>query len=225
MVSVPWSAANVADACLRLGVDYHCPPGLRPAVAGTRLAGPVLPVRHAGSVDVFLEAIGRARPGDVLLVDNDARRDEGCIGDLVTLEASLAGLAGIVIWGCHRDQREIEDIGLPLFSLGRCPSGPRGADGRQPAIGEAVIDGWSAAAGSLLTGDDDGVILTAAIDDALLDEAAAIRIVEERQAEAMRGGRSLRDQLAFDTYLEDRNADPMVTFRDHLKRVSGAIET
>jgi regulator of RNase E activity RraA len=224
-MSILWSGANVADACLRLGVDYHCPSGLGPAVAGMRLSGPVLPVRHAGSVDVFLEAIGRARPGDVLLVDNDARRDEGCIGDLVTLEAKLAGLAGIVIWGCHRDQREIEEIGLPLFSLGNCPSGPRGIDGRKPKIGEATIDGWSAAAGALVIGDDDGVILLATSDQAVLDEAAAIRAVEEKQADEMRGGRSLRNQLAFDTYLEERRADPSLTFRDHLKRVRGAIET
>ena len=224
-MTVPWSAANVADACLRLGVDYHCPAGVRPAVAGMRLAGPALPVRHAGSVDVFLEAIGRARPGDVLLVDNGARRDEGCIGDLVTLEAERAGLAGIVIWGCHRDQREIEEIGLPIFSLGCSPSGPRGTDGRTATIGEATIDGRPSVPGSLVIGDDDGVILIAARDSTILDEAAAIRTVEEQQAAAARGGRTLREQLAFDAYLVERDLDPSVTFRDHLKRVRGAIET
>lgn len=224
METVAWSAANLADACLRLGVAYHCLPGLRPAVAGTHLAGPVLSVRHAGSVDVFLEAIGGARQGGVLLVDNDARRDEGCIGDLVTLEVQRAGLAGIVIWGCHRDQREIEEIGLPLFSLGCCPSGPRGAEGRQPAIGEVVIDGFRASPGLLLAGDDDGVLIVAASDDRLLAEAAAIRSQEQRQAAAMREGRSLREQLEFADYLAAREADPSVTFREHLRRVQGAIE-
>ena len=221
----PWSAANVADACLKFGVDYHCPAGVRAAVSGTRLAGPALPVRHAGSVDVFLEAIGRAGPGDVLLVDNDGRRDEGCIGDLVALEAQLAGIAGIVIWGCHRDQREIEAIGLPLFSLGCCPSGPRGAEGRQPAIGEAAIDGFSTAAGSLVVGDSDGVVLVSASDNAVLAEAAAIRSVEEKQADVMRAGRPLREQLDFESYLEARSANPSLSFRDHLKRVGGAVET
>jgi len=225
MVIGPSSTANLADACLRLGVEYHCPTGLRPVVAGSRLAGPALPVRHAGSVDVFLEAIGRARQGDVLLVDNGARTDEGCIGDLVTLEAQRAGLAGIVISGCHRDHREIAEIGLPLFSLGRCPSGPRGLDGRQPAIGEADIDGWRARPGSLVVGDEDGVILVSASGDAVMEEAAAIRTLEERQAAAMREGRSLREQLAFDADLEGRKADPTLTFRDHLKRVHGAVET
>lgn len=218
------SGANVADACLKLSIGYHCPPGLRPAIPGTRLAGPALPVRHAGSVDVFLEAIGRAQPGDVLLVDNGARDDEGCIGDLVTLEARLAGLAGIVIWGCHRDHDEIVEIGLPLFSLGRCPSGPRGTDGRRPAIGEATIDGWAAPVGSWVVADYDGVLLVAEGSDALLAEAAAIRSTEEAQAAQMRTGLSLREQLAFDAYLKDRAADPALSFRDHLKRVRGAVE-
>jgi hypothetical protein len=56
------------------------------------------------SVDVFLEAVRRGRPGDVLVVDNGGRADEACIGDLVVLEATAAGLAGLV-GGRVRDRR------------------------------------------------------------------------------------------------------------------------
>jgi hypothetical protein len=38
----------------------------------------VLPVRHYGSVDVFLEAFGRAQAGDVPVIDNGGRSDEAC---------------------------------------------------------------------------------------------------------------------------------------------------
>jgi hypothetical protein len=31
------------------------------------------PVRHYGSVDIFLEAMTAARPGDVLMIDNQGR--------------------------------------------------------------------------------------------------------------------------------------------------------
>jgi regulator of RNase E activity RraA len=41
--------------------------------------------------------------GDVLVVDNGGRLDEACVGDLVALEAKHAGVAGIAIWGLHRD--------------------------------------------------------------------------------------------------------------------------
>jgi 4-hydroxy-4-methyl-2-oxoglutarate aldolase len=52
----------------------------------------VLPVRHYGSVDIFLEAIGAAEPGDILVIDNGGRMDEACIGDLAVLEVQAFGL-------------------------------------------------------------------------------------------------------------------------------------
>ena len=38
--------------------------------------------RHHGSVDIFLEALERRQAGDVLVIDNGGRTDEGCVGDL-----------------------------------------------------------------------------------------------------------------------------------------------
>ena len=52
-----------------------------------RIAGRALPAKHFGSVDIFLEAMMSAEQGDVLVIDNNGRADEGCIGDLTTLEA------------------------------------------------------------------------------------------------------------------------------------------
>ncbi len=40
----------------------------------------------------------------------------------------------------------------------------------------------------------------------------------------MREGETLRQQTAFDDYLVRRGADPTYTFRQHLRRVGGAIE-
>jgi 4-hydroxy-4-methyl-2-oxoglutarate aldolase len=88
------STPLIADAALRLKVPLRIsPPGIRPVTPNQRLAGPVLPVRHFGSVDVFLEAMQNARPGEVLVIDNGGRLDEGCIGDLTALEAEHCGLA------------------------------------------------------------------------------------------------------------------------------------
>ena len=68
----------VADACLRCDVPVRAAdPGIRAVVAGQRIAGRVLPVRHYGSVDVFLEAFGRAEAGDVLVIDNGGRLGRG----------------------------------------------------------------------------------------------------------------------------------------------------
>jgi regulator of RNase E activity RraA len=76
------STPLVADACVRCGVPLRAAPaGIRPVVAGQRVAGRVLPARHYGSVDVFLEALGQAGAGDVLVIDNGGRTDEACVGD------------------------------------------------------------------------------------------------------------------------------------------------
>jgi len=81
----------VADACLRAGVPLRvAPPGISAVIPGRQIAGRALPARHYGSVDVFLEVLGSAAPGDVLVIDN-CRADEACVGDLVVLEAQAAG--------------------------------------------------------------------------------------------------------------------------------------
>src|SRR5438445_7120796 len=67
------STPLIADAALRLKIPLRIsPPGIRPVTPNQRLAGPARPVRHFGSVDVFLEAMQGA-PGEVLVIDNGGR--------------------------------------------------------------------------------------------------------------------------------------------------------
>ena len=221
------TTAHLTDGCLRAGRAVRCgPAGLAAVDPGSRLAGRVLPVRHAGSVDIFLEALETAAPGDVLVVDNEGRLDEACVGDLMTLEVAGAGLAGIVIAGLHRDTAEIREIGLPVFSLGAMPTGPLRLDPRAPdALDAATIGDWTVTRDDLVFADDDGVIFVpaAAIDD-VLTAAEKVRDTERAQAAKSRAGASLRDQLQFAAFLEKRAADPALTLRQHLAEIGGAIE-
>jgi len=92
----------LADTCVRLEVPLClAPPGIAPVVTGAHVAGHAHPVRHHGSVDVFLEAMDTAQPGDLLVIDNQGRLDEGCLGALI-------------VWGAHRDTRELRQLGFPV---------------------------------------------------------------------------------------------------------------
>ena len=221
------STALIADAALRLAVPLRIsPPGIRSITTNQRLAGPALPVRHFGSVDVFLEAMQGAQPGEVLVIDNGGRLDEGCIGDLTALEAENCRLAGIVVWGAHRDTPELRQIHLPIFSYGMCPLGPQRLDPRDSlALRSARFGNFVVQTGDVVFADDDGCLFAGAerVDELLL-VAHEIWQRERQQAEAIKQGHSLREQLQFARYLEKRAADPSYTFREHLRKISGAIE-
>jgi 4-hydroxy-4-methyl-2-oxoglutarate aldolase len=219
------STAHLADGCLRAGVRPRCV-GLRPVTPGMRMAGPARVVHHYGSVDIFLETFESASPGDVLVIDNTGRADESCIGDLVTIEAKQAGLAGIVVWGYHRDTAEIRNLGLPVFSLGAISAGPVRLDPRDDApFGNGTIAGVAVDNSDFVAADDDGVLfLPGASLESIAQAARAIRETELRQAARVQSGISLRSQLRFSEFLEHRRKNPALTFRDHLASIGGAIE-
>jgi len=221
------STPLIADACLRLQLPLQlAPPGIHPLALESHIAGKVLPVRHYGSVDIFLEAMGTAGQGDILVIDNGGRMDEGCIGDLTALEAQASGLAGIIVWGAHRDTTELMQIGFPIFSYGTCPAGPQRLDPRDvDALSAARFGNLTVTDEDIVFADADGVLFVPAqrVEEMLL-MAHRIWEKERRQAQEIQNGKKLRAQLQFDEYLTKRSADAAYTFRQHLRSIGGAIE-
>lgn len=221
------STPLIADACLRLQRPVRfAPTGIRPLMMESHIAGRVLPARHYGSVDIFLEAMTTAQPGDILVIDNGARMDEGCIGDLTALEARANGLAGIVVWGCHRDTVELHQIGFPIFSYGAYPAGPQRLEARDPeALNSAQFGNFTVSNNDIVFADADGVLFAPAQRvEQIFSTAQSIWKRERRQAQEIQAGKKLREQLQFEEYLARRSADDKYTFRQHLRTVGGAIE-
>ena len=221
------STPLIADACLRLNIPLRvAPAGIRPLHMKTHVAGRALPVRHYGSVDIFLEAMGSAQRGDILVIDNQGRLDEGCIGDLTVLEAQACGLAGIIAWGGHRDTVELYQIGFPVFSYGSYSAGPQRLDSPHPqALNSAQFGDFTVTGEDVVFADADGVLFAPIQHvDEIIATAHTIWKKERRQAEQIRAGKTLRQQLQFEEYLARRSADATYTFRQHLRLIGGAIE-
>lgn len=223
---VALSTAAIADASLRLGVVVRSGPArLQPLIPGATFIGSARPITHLGSVDVLLETIDDAPAGSVLVVDNGGREDEACLGDLVVLEARLAGFAGIVVWGRHRDTAQLVHIGLPLHSLGAYSFGPRRVPPAGRPMRSAYVDGVAVTDQDQVVADDDGVLfLGPDRRDDVLALAAQIQDTETAQARRMEGGESLRHQLDFAAYRARQAADPSLTLRQHLLERGNSIE-
>jgi 4-hydroxy-4-methyl-2-oxoglutarate aldolase len=215
-------AAAVADACVRLGLQPRTLPGLWPVLPGRTVAGPALPVRHAGSVDVFFEALQRAPAGSVLCIDNGGRLDEGCIGDLTALEAMHHGCAAILVDGAHRDTAALRELGLPVWSKGAVPFGPLAARTRAPdALEAATMGGHRVTSADLAVLDDDGAVFVPRRDaERVWSLARRIRDAEAEQARLAKAGTPLCEQFRVKDYL----ADPSGGFRAHLRRLGRSIE-
>jgi regulator of RNase E activity RraA len=216
------STPLLADAVIRLGLPPQIAPGgIRSLIAGSRICGPAAPVVLTGYADCVLEGIYRARPGDVLVLDNKGREDEACFGDLAAYEARSQGLAGVVIWGRHRDSAEVAGIGVPLFSYGAYPLGlqrtyePLSDPFARCEFGPSVIH-----TGDLVFADDDGALFVPAAEgERVVSAAEELAAAEKAQVERIRAGITLREQLKFDDYLRERLRDPTLTLGEHMKRI------
>ncbi|MFT4510839.1 RraA family protein [Caballeronia sp. 15711] len=78
-------------------------------------------VQHLGT-----EAIESAHPGDVIVVKQAEGSTAGCWGGILSLGASVAGVAGVIAHGFVRDIDEAKNYQFPVYALGTTARTARG---------------------------------------------------------------------------------------------------
>jgi regulator of RNase E activity RraA len=141
--------------------------GLGPLWEGARLAGPAITVKLVSGVPdaghdgphLGVRAIERASRGDVIVVDNGGRTEMGGWGGLLSLAASLKGLAGVVVDGACRDVDEARTLGFPAFARTGVPRTARSriyekSCGQQIQLGDVTVN-----TGDFAIADGSGVVI------------------------------------------------------------------
>jgi 4-hydroxy-4-methyl-2-oxoglutarate aldolase len=134
-------------------------------------------------------ALALARPGDVIVAAADGFAGAAIMGDNVAWMARNGGVVALVTDGVVRDAAGIREIGVPMFAAGITPNScARNGPGR---VGLPVVCGGVAvAAGDVLVGDADGVVVVpraelAAVVARLEQVLAAERALQARIAEGL----------------------------------------
>lgn len=149
------SSPNVADAQHKKGAMK----GIHPRIShGVKMVGRALTVHTVnGDWAKPVEAIDRAKPRDVIVVD--ACGGEIAVwGELASLSCKTKGVAGVVIDGAARDIDAIIDMDFPCFSrfVASNAGEPKGYGG----IGhEIVCGGVTVKTGDWIIGDESGVVV------------------------------------------------------------------
>jgi 4-hydroxy-4-methyl-2-oxoglutarate aldolase len=149
--------------------------GLRALTVARRVTGPVVTValgpvgaaatagsagaaaRHLGTA-----AIEAAQPGDVIVVAARGRVDAAGWGGVLSLAATMRGVAGVIVDGACRDVDESATLDLPVYALAAVPATARG---RQAEVGwNTTVDiaGVAVAPGDLVVADGSGVVFVSA---------------------------------------------------------------
>ncbi len=155
---------------------------LRPVWPGAAMAGPAWPVRCAPGDNLAIHhGLATAPKGSVLVVEG-AGVETGYWGEVLTVQAQAAGLAGLVINGCVRDIDAMQARGFPVFALGVSMIGTVKACA--PSWGSPMhMLGVDVTPGDMVVADTDGVLILPAVHLEDIVKAGIAR--EKKEADMM----------------------------------------
>jgi 3-hexulose-6-phosphate synthase / 6-phospho-3-hexuloisomerase len=150
------STPNISDAMAREGAMHGIVPRL--AKPTLRVAGPaVTVVTRDGDWAKPVEAIDRAGPGDVIVIDAGGG-PTAIWGELASWSARGRQVSGVVVDGAIRDVDAVLEMGFPAFS--RSTSSDAGEPKGLGEIGvEVKVGGQRVRPGDWVIGDASGVVV------------------------------------------------------------------
>jgi regulator of RNase E activity RraA len=180
----------VSDALDRLGL-IGTVTGIRPLSLPVRIAGRVVTVRLKPKEDTDVSvrhlgtaAIVAANPGDVIVIDHQARDDAAGWGGILSNAAKEKGVAGVIVDGACRDIDESRDVGFPVFGRAAVPLTARGRAVEASTNEPVRIGGVAVAPGDLVIADGSGIVFIAAARAG--DVLAAAETIAATEAEMTR---------------------------------------
>ncbi len=175
--------AGAAAGIHRLSTDRRIS-GRVVTVKLDRDAGQPVASRHLGST-----AIEASQPGDVIVVEQRTGIDAAGWGGVLSLGASLKGIAGVIIDGPTRDVDEARVHDFAVFARDHTARTARGRIVETGTNVPVTVGDIPVAPGDFVVADGSAVVFVRAQDiDRVLDAAEAIAAREAGMADSLRAG-------------------------------------
>jgi 4-hydroxy-4-methyl-2-oxoglutarate aldolase len=172
--------ADVTDSQNRTGAMDA---GIKPLASGKRVFGTVITVDLPPNDNLMVyQAMGIAKPGDVLVVSTNGNDRKAIWGELMTNTAISLKLGGLIVDGLVRDGAANQRYDFPIFCRGTAPVSVE-KNGPGFINGEITCGGIVVRPGDIAVGDDDGVVIVKK--EHLLTVTEKLKVLEQREKERM----------------------------------------
>lgn len=190
-----YSAATLHEAMERRGA-MDCT--IKPLSPGMRICAQAITVKtHLGDNLMLHRALEMSGPGFVIVADTGMCTEAASWGDLMSAQAMVNGLEGLILNGSVRDAAEIRAMGFPVFCAGISMKGLM-KDSLGTVNHPICCGGVAVRPGDIVVADDDGVVVIPPENaEAVLAGAKARQEREEAMLRRIRSGERMFDMMGF----------------------------